>query len=645
MIPLLFLFLFLFQQAPTLTDSLKKEIFATKDPKVKAEMYYQVAKATYASDQDLAIAYADSAITLAEKHILNKVKANSLNIKGVCYLIKSSYDIAMQMHIDALKIRESIQDTVGLIESHLNIGNILYRTGSAKDAIKRYQKSLDYALMANNLRAQSLLYNNVGSYYKDLWNASNSKEDLDSAKYYLEQSFAIKTSLQDVRGSINTMNLLAEIARGSKDYETAKNLLTQALEFSKGLQNSEIQISLLNELTDFHLEIKNNEQALTYAKQAMEMANKMDSPYQIGSVAGMVSKVYASLGDYKNAYEYIKLKLNTEQELNSEQTKNIREELLIKYEAEKKEEENKRLLQEQLLLDLKLKRKNDLLISAAILFIVLIIGWIFQKRKNDQLAAAHLQTTDILKKLETKNIEIAEKTQELERSNQALTQSNRSRQLLFSVLSHDLKSPISSLQSLLELENSKSITHEEFQMILPHVSEQIKSVRELMESILNWAHNELNEHPMPIMEVKIHPLVQDNIRQFSTKANDKRLHLINDIPEDLVLYTEKDRLNFIIRNLISNAIKYTPSNGIIRIHYDSKTGDTISITDSGIGLEKDKLEKLFAGRIVSKLGTKGEKGSGIGLLLCKEFAQNIGAILEVSSTVNEGSTFAIQWKK
>ncbi|UJP63945.1 tetratricopeptide repeat-containing sensor histidine kinase [Mongoliitalea daihaiensis] len=644
MLVLSFLYLFFFQQGPTLTDSLKNEIFIVKDPTVKAEMYYQLAKANYAIDQDLSIAYADSAINLAEKHGLDKVKANSLNIKGISFLIKSSFDSAMQTHINALKIREHIQDTLGLIESHLNIGNVLYRTGSAGDAVKRYMKSLDYALIANNLRAQSLLYNNLGSYYTDLWNATDSPKDLDSARYYLEKSIEIKTSLQDIRGSINTLNMLADLARGSQDYVTAQKLLTQALEFSNGLQNPEAQIALLYELAEFNLEIKNKDIALNYAKQAMKLAEDMDSPYQISFAAGMLATVYEDLADYKNAYEFTKMKLNTEQKLTSEQNKKIREELLIKYEAEKKEEENKRLIQEQLLLDIKLKRKNELLFSGAILFIGLVFGWIFQKRKNDQLAAAHEQTTEILKKLEVKNLEIAEKTTELEQSNQALTQSNRSRQLLFSVLSHDIKSPISSLQSLLELESGQNISHEEFQLILPHLSDQIKSVRELLESILEWAQNELNEHPMPIVEVLVHPLVQDNIRQFSSKSKEKKLQLINDIPEDLVIHTEKDRLNFILRNLISNAIKFTTLEGSIRIHYEQEAGGKISITDSGVGMEKEKLEKLFAGRIVSKLGTEGEKGSGVGLILCKEFAHNLGATLEVNSKINEGSTFSIQWK-
>ncbi|MGY6520544.1 MAG: tetratricopeptide repeat-containing sensor histidine kinase [Mongoliitalea sp.] len=642
---LILLIFLLFQQAPTLSDSLKKEIYTTKDPIVKADIYYQVAKANYAIDQDLSIAYADSAIRLAEKHGLAKVKANSLNIKGVSFLIKSSFDSAMQTHINALKIRESIQDTIGLMESHLNIGNILYRTGNGKDAAQRYKKSLEYALLSDNQRALGLLYNNLGSYFKDLWAETNNIEDLDSAKYYLEKSISIKTSLQDIRGSINTINLLAEVARENKDYVTAQKLLTQALEYSNGLQNSEIQISLLYELASFNLEINNTTLALRYAQQAMELANNMNSPYQIGSAAGILSSVYESLGDYKNANEYTKLKLNSEQKLNNEQTKKIREELLIKYEAEKKEEQNKRLLQEQQLLDIKVERKNELLLSATILFVILIFGWVFQKRKNNQLAAAHTQTTEILKKLEAKNLEIAEKTRELEHSNNALVQSNRSRQLLFSVLSHDLKSPIASLQSLLELESGQHISQEEFHIILPKISEQIKSVRGLMESILEWAHRELHEYSMPYVDVAVRPLVQEIIGQFSMKAQEKNLHLINDIPVDVIIYTEKDRLNFIIRNLISNAIKYTPTGGSIRIHYDKEAGDKIKITDTGLGMEKDKLESLFAGRIVSKLGTIGEKGSGIGLLLCKEFAYNLGAMLEVISQVNKGTTFSIQWKK
>ncbi|MCH7411787.1 hypothetical protein MM239_20540 [Belliella sp. DSM 111904] len=96
---LVLFFLLSFQQASSLTDSLRQVIYATKDPIIKADLYHQVAKANYAIDQDLSIAYADSAINLAEKHGFDKVKANSLNIKGVSFLIKLSFDSALQTHI------------------------------------------------------------------------------------------------------------------------------------------------------------------------------------------------------------------------------------------------------------------------------------------------------------------------------------------------------------------------------------------------------------------------------------------------------------------------------------------------------------------------------------------------------------------
>lgn len=151
-----------------------------------------MARTFYATDPDRSIAYTDSAFFQLEDSKLEKLRANVLNIRGVASLIKSDFESAMKSHVDALRIREQIQDTVGILESQLNIGNILYRTGSAREAAVRYRKALFYAKLSDNQRGQGLLYNNLGSYFRDLWTETKDPVDLDSAKYYLTEASTIK---------------------------------------------------------------------------------------------------------------------------------------------------------------------------------------------------------------------------------------------------------------------------------------------------------------------------------------------------------------------------------------------------------------------------------------------------------------------
>ncbi|MFC3414080.1 ATP-binding protein [Algoriphagus hitonicola] len=301
------------------------------------------------------------------------------------------------------------------------------------------------------------------------------------------------------------------------------------------------------------------------------------------------------------------------------------------------------MLEEQKYLDLSIRRKNEFLIAAGVLLLGLIGIWIFQRRKNKELAEAHQETTEILSQLQAQTQKIESQSQKLEDANLALTESNRIRERLFSVLTHDLKTPITSLLGILGIWTDKMITQEEFMNLLPRVSAQIHAVKGLMENLLEWAQAELEQSEVTFTEVNIRELVEGTIQQLSSSFEGKSLKVQNDIPEDLTLKTDRNRLNFILRNLLANAVKFTSEGGSIRIHHSSTDAEIISVSDTGVGMSSDKVEALFSGRVSSQLGTQGEKGPGVGLLLCKEFAQSLGADLKAESKINQGTTFSIKW--
>jgi two-component system, sensor histidine kinase and response regulator len=636
------LLLSLLFQGPTPTgDSLVMELRKTQDPAVKASIYYNLAKMYYGSDQDLAIAYADSSLTYGEQANAPKMKANAINIKAVCYLIKSDFETSMKYNLEALKIRETIQDTVGLIDSYLNLGNVLYRSGKGIEAVDRYKKALIYAKMANNQRGLSLLYNNIGSYFRDRWKSASVSSDLDSAKFYLGQSLEIKTSLNDSRAMINTLNQLSELAQAEKNFMLAESYLNRGLEVSKGVEDGELRISLLTQLTDFNLEVGDKTQALTYAQSAYEIAENMESTYMISNTAGFVSRAYEALGNYKQALEFNKKKLEADGLLNNETNQKIREDLLIQYESEKKELENQRLLEEQRFLDLSIQRKNELLIGAGIILFGLIGIGFLQRKKNVDLANTQQELKTALSQLTEKNEEIEQQSLMLMESNKALKASNMTRERLLSVVSHDLKTPLNSLKMMLDFWGKKVFTQEEIEVIIPKISEQTHTVQGLLENLLQWAQTQMEYSKLQFTEVNLRSLAEESVNLAKPEAEGKKLKIVNEIPEDVTVYTDRDRLDFIIRNLISNAMKFTPAEGQIQITYDSIGKGVIQIADNGVGMSKARLESLFSQGMGPSKGTEGEKGSGVGLLLCKEFAESLGATLEAVSELKKGSIFSI----
>ena len=637
---LTFLFL-LFQNSSNPTDSLTRELKKTEDPSVKSSLYYSLAKSVYGSDQDLAIAYADSAISFGELADFPKMKANAINIKAVSYLIKSDFETSMKLNLEALEIRERIQDTVGLLESHLNLGNILFRSGKSDEAAFRYKKALRYAELSKNQRGLSLIYNNLGNYYLTKWKSFEEKSALDSASLYLNQSLEIKTELKDSRGLVNTFLQLAEIAQLEKKFGIAESYLGKALEVSEGIEDSELQIAILTQLSSYNIEVGDKMQALDFAKQAYAIAQKMDSNFEISNTSKFVAVAYESLGDYKMALEFSKISQEADRILDDETKQRIREDLLIKYESEKKELENQRLLEEQRYSELSIRRKNELLIGTGIILVGLIVIGFVQRNKNQKLAKTEKELKTTLRQLTDKNDEIENQALQLRESNTALKESNRIRDRLFSVISHDLKAPLASLRTLLEYWDKKLLTEEEVNEIIPSVTRQTFTVQALLENLLEWAQAQMEYSQLQFTQVNLKELVEESLSLLDMTVKEKKIAILNEVPSDVELETDRDRLNFIIRNIVSNALKYTKADGQIRISFLPEGKGIIKIEDNGVGMNRARVESLFSGKLNSSKGTKGEKGSGVGLFLCKEFAESLSASLEVTSKEKEGSVFSI----
>ncbi|MBW8323519.1 MAG: PAS domain-containing sensor histidine kinase [Prolixibacteraceae bacterium] len=224
-----------------------------------------------------------------------------------------------------------------------------------------------------------------------------------------------------------------------------------------------------------------------------------------------------------------------------------------------------------------------------------------------------------------------------------LQELNATKDKFFSIIAHDLKTPFNSILGLSEIlkEEAKHLdiaTIEQYSGIIHSTS---KNTFRLLENLLEWARIQQSQILFHPVSVQLKNLVNEVVEFMVEKANSKMIAVINYIPDGMVVYADKDMLKTILRNLISNALKFTSTRGKIEIKAISK-GSTIEILvfDTGTGISKDDMAKIF--RIDSnftKDGTENEKGTGLGLLLCKEFVEKHGGKIWVESEVGKGSTF------
>jgi len=232
---------------------------------------------------------------------------------------------------------------------------------------------------------------------------------------------------------------------------------------------------------------------------------------------------------------------------------------------------------------------------------------------------------------------------EIDKSRLQLKELNATKDKLFSIIGHDLAGPLGSFKSLVEymisdfdLSDTKTIIE-----YLNIMQKSANSTYDLLENLLAWAKSQRNEIIYAPDKVEIKKIVSLTIDLFVELTKIKEILLIDNIPEKTIVFADKNMLMTVLRNLISNAIKFTPKGKQIHIFAERTDNEyVITIKDEGTGIKSENLSKLFKNNEhFSTFGTNGEKGTGLGLLLCKDFVEKHGGKIWVESEVNKGSSF------
>ncbi|WP_255637430.1 PAS domain-containing sensor histidine kinase [Dyadobacter sp. NIV53] len=226
----------------------------------------------------------------------------------------------------------------------------------------------------------------------------------------------------------------------------------------------------------------------------------------------------------------------------------------------------------------------------------------------------------------------------------SLKKANELKDKILAIISHDLRGPITSLKALSSSYFFEELTVAERNGFRESLLKQLDAVCDLTENLLRWATlSFLKQDSVESKALNIFEIVKQNIELVSQHALSKSIVILNKIPDGIMTRANRDQIDIVIRNLISNAIKYTPANGTVSISgVDLQTHTQICITDTGIGITKEQLSKLFTYSHSNTYGTDGEKGTGLGLLLCKEYVEFNGGKISVSSEVNTGTTIVIE---
>ena len=542
-----------------------------------------------------------------------QIKANN-NI-GIVYETLSQYDKALECQLKALELAQKTNAAKQRASTYVNIGNIYFYLNQFGEATNSYLKALDIYSKINDDTGQSVCHNNLGECYLKQNHISKAISHYQKAlRYAMTNKDTLKIST--ILLNIGNANRLAG------DLDKAYSTLNKALDMCDVHSDLGIKAETLLYLGETVSAQNKPNKALNYFTRARELATRINDKQLLLKIYDSLAKFYYAQKKYKDAYLYRDKYAILNDTINSDNMIENMAKMNAAYQSFKDQatilnlqKENishsKELLQE--------KNKKILFFIASISFLIIII----------------VLLTLFLYRRKTAN--------ELKQKNEALNNLNATKDKFFSIIAHDLKSPFNSLLGFSEMLSLHAETKNIDQVIEYSniIHNSTKKLFNLVENLLQWSRAQLGTTKYSPEQTDIYMLANNIISLLRLNAEEKDVVISSKMTKNLIGWVDVDLFNTVLRNLLSNAIKFSRVGSMIQVT-GIREGDEIkiSVSDTGVGIRKDNLEKLFdAGTNITTKGTFNEKGTGLGLILCKEFVEINKGNIWVESEYGHGSTF------
>jgi signal transduction histidine kinase len=585
---------------------------------------------------DKALGLNFKALQLNEKIGNKKKQAVTLLNIGAIYSNKGGLDSSVFYLFNSLKIFEKLNDTLNIATTMQNIGILYNKLKEYDNELKYLKSSLDYAKEINNPRTTTAIYNNIGISLKNM-------NDFDESLKYYKKAIELSLKSNDKNGLGYAYNNTGQLYELMNNYDKAIEYYMLSYNLRKDTDDKKnIAKSLLN-IGSLYTKKADNKQALSFYKKTLEIAEKIDSKNLLLEIYDALNDFYVINNKYKLAHKYQQKSIILKDSILNLEKYNSIAELQTKYETEKKVQEIKILNQKNNIKDLELKKQFyfKIILSVVIFSLIIILLLIFNKFRLKR--KANLLISKQKQKVELINEELNTSNDNLIITNELLSEANTTKDKFFSIISHDLKNPINVLYATTDIlaKNFEKFQAEKINMYLQNMNISSKTLINLLENLLSWANLQTGAIITDKQKSPISEIILKNIDLFNNVADNKNIELVADIEDDIYIIIDRNMIDTVIRNLISNALKFTHSGGQVFVTLKKyKDYIEVAVKDTGIGIEKEFLGDLFQiGNRKSSLGTEEEKGTGLGLILCKEFIEKHDGKISVESKIGKGSIF------
>ncbi len=571
----------------------------------------------------------NESLSIFEKLNNSKKIAEIFNSLGYLYSKLYAEDKAIQNYFKSLSINKEISNEKGVASNYTNIGNLYYEEENYDLAEKYFRDAL---VIYERLKDK----HGISSAYTNIANALADHGEVSEALEYYKKSIAIEQKLNDRYGIAINYNNIGDSYINLKQFKEAKEYLNKAMKIADSLGEKDLQAIVLLNISDVENKQKRFQSAIYAARESYAIADLIGNLDYKSENLLQASIAYEGLGDNVLALKRLKeytaikdslLKLDRAKKIKLFNALNELEKSQYTITDLSKTSEKTQLKYE------KEKKYTHFLIIAIVVFAFLLILLIHQntsKRKAFNL-------------LEFKNYQVHKMKDELHEQSEKLKQVNSTKDKFFSIIAHDLKNPFNSIAGFTDLliENNDKYDETKRLKFFKIIKGSTAKVSSLLDNLLIWANSQSGNLKFNPKKIDLMKQVTDVVSFLEIQAINKDIAIFNKVEKNIFVKADENMLDTILRNLISNAIKFTEAKGEINI-YSVLKNDFVEITvkDNGIGISASEIEAIFSvNEISSSLGTSNEQGSGLGLILCRDFVESHGGKIWVGSKVNQGSEF------
>ena len=596
-----------------------------------------------------------------ERYPESRLRFNFYSIQAVAYDYKGQSDLAIEAYrkgIEFVNLLPAEKRARSIAAVYVNMASAYHKLGDKSNTIKNYLEGLQFAESTKDSSFLVITLNNLGDSYNsyseyeraeyylkraesiaqlnnykpdllriylNLGNTYNNSENLDEALKYYDKALELHKEVRPNTPAFQIVYNLGVLYSNKRQFTKARNAFEESLNYCIELKIPQGLYFNYKGLGDLYDSFSHPYEAVQWYKKALDVATDLNQSFYVVQLYEKLYQTNKSAGETKLALEALENFKALSDSLAKKDSENALSELESEIELNRQTEINRLLEEKQSIQERQLLLTRNLNIAAiAIILIILVLLYIVFRSGAER------------KKV---NLILNKQKEELEELNQT-------KDKLFAIVAHDLRSPMASLQGILYMINSDSLSLTEIKNLVVTLEPTLQKNINTLDDLLAWARKQMSGISINPQNIDTKPVIDDIISKQLFEIGAKQLTVSNHIPDHTIAFVDLNAFKLIIRNLLSNSIKFTQPSGSIEFFSLEKNGSIIfSIKDTGIGIPENIQGSIFTDKSNSRNGTHMEIGNGFGLSLCKEFAVRMNGDIYFESKENVGTTFFLTLPK